>query len=55
MEMNEINTHPSLKGSDERFKKTVESMVSSFQIEGIEFSPEELEEMIQLIKQDLKI
>ncbi len=55
MEMNVIDKHPSLKRVEERFGKTVAAMVSSFQIEGIEFSAEELETMVQDIKDDLKI
>lgn len=55
METSILNNHPTLKDIEERFSKTVDSVVSSFQIEGIEFSSEELEEMITNVKEDLKI
>ncbi len=55
MEISILNNHPTLKESEERFIKTVDSIVSSFQIEGIEFSSEELDEMIATVKEDLKI
>jgi len=55
MEMSVVDNHPKLKESEVRFSKTVDSVVSSFRIEGIEFDVAELEEMISNVKKDLKI
>jgi len=50
-----MDNHPDLKEEDVRFNKTVDSVVSSFQIEGIDFSPKELDEMISNVKEELKL
>ena len=50
-----MDNHPELNEEDVRFNKTVDSVVSSFQIEGIDFSPEELDEMISNVKEELKL
>lgn len=50
-----MDSHPDLNEEDVRFNKTVNSVVSSFQIEGIEFSSDELDEMISNVKEELKL
>ncbi|WP_439184754.1 hypothetical protein [Carboxylicivirga taeanensis] len=54
METRIIDNHPSLKNSDERFKKMLDAMVVSFQIEGIHFSDEELQKMAAQVEDELK-
>lgn len=55
MEISVVEKHPELKELDIRFIKTVDSVICSFRLEGIEFSPVELEEMISNVKEVLKI
>ncbi len=55
MKKSVMDSHPELKEEDVRFNKTVDSVVSSFQIEGIDFSQKELEEMISKVKEELKL
>ncbi len=55
MKKSVMDSHPDLNEEDVRFNKTVNSVVSSFQIEGIEFSSDELDEMISNVKEELKL
>ena len=55
METQVIKAHPELKEAEVRFKKTVDSLVASFQIEGIEFAPDELDAMVQKMKDELNV
>jgi hypothetical protein len=54
METKIIDNHPSLKNSDERFQKILQSLVDSFQIEGIHFSEEELKGIVGRVEADIK-
>jgi len=54
METRIIDNHPSLKNADERFEKMLESIVSSFVIEGIQFSENELLELVQKIEGEIR-
>lgn len=55
METKIIDNHPSLCNSDVRFSKTIESIVSSFMIEGILFSEEELKELVRKIEEEINL
>ncbi len=55
MKKSVMDSHPDFNEEDVRFNKTVDSVVSSFQIEGIEFSSDELDEMISNVKEELKL
>lgn len=55
MEKRIIDGHPSLKETDIRFKKTLESIISSFEIEGIRLSQEELLKIEQKVRDDLRL
>ncbi len=54
METKIIDNHPALKNSDERFRKILQSMVDSFQIEGIHFPEEELKNMVGRVEEEIK-
>ncbi len=54
METKVIDNHPSLKNSEERFKKMLDSLVVSFQIEGIHFSEDELKKIVAPIEDEIK-
>ena len=54
METKVTDTHPFLQNSDERFKKMLNSIVDSFQIEGIHFSDEELNRLVNKVESELK-
>jgi len=54
METKVIDTHPCLNAVDQRFHKTIESIVTSFRIEGIFFSDDELAQMVQRVEEDLR-
>ena len=54
METKIIDSHPSLRNYDVRFSKTIESVVTSFKIEGIKFSEEELRKIIQKVEAEIK-
>ncbi|WP_185968945.1 hypothetical protein [Carboxylicivirga sp. M1479] len=49
-----MDIHPSLINADERFSKILDSMLVSFQIEGIHFDEEEIKNMVGRIKEDLR-
>ncbi|MCU4156916.1 hypothetical protein J1N10_13085 [Carboxylicivirga sp. A043] len=54
METKIIDNHPTLKNSDERFRKILNSLVDSFRIEGIHFSDEELKRMVGRVEGEIK-
>ena len=54
METKVIDTHPSLRNVDQRFNKTIESIVSSFRIEGISFSDEVLAEIVKKVEEEVR-
>jgi len=54
METKVIDTHPSLRNVDQRFNKTIESIVSSFRIEGIFFSDEVLAEIVKKVEEEVR-
>jgi len=54
MDLKVIDNHPYLNNIDERYSKTLESIVSSFRIEGIVFAKEELANMVKRVEEDLR-
>ncbi|GEM_PF-5801831 len=54
METKIIHNHPSLKNTEERFKKILDSLVASFQIEGICFEDDVLKEMVERVEKEIK-
>ncbi len=54
METKIIDTHPSLKNKDKRFELMLESLLDSFQIEGICFSKEELLQIVNVVEAEIK-
>ena len=49
-----IDSHPTLKKSEDRFKKVMDSLVASFQIEGIHFEEEDLKKIVGKLEKELK-
>ncbi len=49
-----IDNHPHLKDPKERLVKMTSALVYSFEIEGIFFSQEQIEEMVVVVEEDIK-
>ncbi|MCT4587057.1 MAG: hypothetical protein N4A71_04490 [Carboxylicivirga sp.] len=54
METKIIDNHPSLKKSEDRFKKVLDSLVASFQIEGIHFDEKDLQKIAGDVEKEIK-
>ncbi|WP_430809310.1 MULTISPECIES: hypothetical protein [unclassified Carboxylicivirga] len=54
METKIIDDHPFLNRYEDRFRKILDSLVVSFQLEGIHFSDEELQKMVVKVESELK-
>lgn len=54
MEIKVIDNHPFLQDAEVRFLKSVDAIITSFNIEGINFSDEELREMVKQVELEVK-